>query len=132
MSRFENPYGYSDEELERIKNLVVDGIEKGLRMDQIDVGPDYYINEQAAIIYLTIKNPDMQWHLFGAKPAKPLLPGTPAVDDAALPTQIPDKVDYRNLCSAVENQGQMSSCVGNATVGIRDVNHKEKYLSFFG
>ncbi len=36
---------------------------------------------------------------------------------AAPPTTLPSKVDLRERCSPVENQGQLGSCTGNALVG---------------
>jgi len=36
---------------------------------------------------------------------------------AAPPTTLPSKVDLRERCSPVENQGQFGSCTGNALVG---------------
>ena len=40
-----------------------------------------------------------------------------AIDKAALP----DSVSLRDLCSAVEDQGELSSCVGNACAGMIEI-----------
>jgi hypothetical protein len=40
--------------------------------------------------------------------------------------QIPDKVDLRQYCTAVEDQGQLGSCTANATVGAMEFLYKKR------
>jgi C1A family cysteine protease len=122
-------FGYSDEELDRVKQTVLNGIEQGLRLDQMDFGTNFYLNECAAALYLNLKNPGMTWHL-GALPEKPIPPGTPEVDTASLSSNIPSTVTLQPYCSPVENQLRYNSCVGNGTVGAMELLANKKGLPF--
>lgn len=39
---------------------------------------------------------------------------------------VPDRVDLRDLCTAVEDQGQIGSCTANATVGALEYHYKRR------
>jgi len=39
---------------------------------------------------------------------------------------VPDRVDLRQYCTAVENQGQIGSCTANAAVGALEYHHKRR------
>ena len=43
---------------------------------------------------------------------------------------IPDKVDLRNFCSNIENQGQLGSCTGNAIVGVMEILENKNKVKF--
>jgi hypothetical protein len=67
----------------------------------------------------SIKNVNLKGCLFG--PPSPKDYRTVFGD-----TQVPDKVDLRQYCTTVENQGQIGSCTANATVGAIEYLYKKR------
>jgi C1A family cysteine protease len=112
-------FGFDASEVEAIKDLLIKGLENGMELEEIFPGQSE-LAEEASVIYLTMKYPDLHWH-FGTS-EQPPDPDDPELGD--LPTATSPTVDLRPYFSPVEAQGPVNCCWPCAAIGVLEMMAK--------
>jgi C1A family cysteine protease len=60
----------------------------------------------------------------------PYIVGQPPPPPAGTPTETPTKVDHRQYCSPIENQGALGSCTAQAVAGLVEFQERVKYKRY--
>lgn len=121
-----NQYGFSPDDVLAIKRLVEIAIKQNTPIDQMFPG-NSPLAQEGALLYLEMKGASF---VFGARP-QPEDPRDIKVGQVFnLSIMPPDHaiVDWRSVCSPIENQGEINSCTANAMVGAMEVLEKRQRL----